>query len=166
VRVLALDCSSSVGFALFGSPTARPTLGTWHMPTRFALDDFGARFGAMRDWLSPFVATARPDVLAFEAPITWVITDRSGAPNSSAGQVRLLVGLVAVVELVANDMAVRCIEVAVHDAKRRLAASSRAKKRDMAAAAVRAGYAIADHHQADAVAVALVAYDHLGLVTP
>jgi Holliday junction resolvasome RuvABC endonuclease subunit len=164
VRILSLDCSSSIGFALFNRGRANPpTLGTWHLPNRFALDDFGARLCAVRDWLAPFVATAAPDVLAFEAPITWVITDRSGAPNSSAGQVRLLVGMVAVVEMVAADAGVRCIEVAVGDAKRALSGTSRAKKRDMATAAVRAGYAIADHHQADAIAVALVAYDHLGV---
>ena len=47
------------------------------------------------------------------------------------------------------------------DAKIVLTGNGRAKKNDMVVAAVKRGYRVADEHQADAVAVALAAYDHI-----
>jgi len=52
--------------------------------------------------------------------------------------------------------------LAVPTAKKRLCGTGRATKRDMINAAVRLGHLVEDDHQADAIAVALATYDHLG----
>lgn len=82
--------------------------------------------------------------------------------RSSLDIVRLLVGMASVVELVATRTGARCIEVPVPTAKKRLCGNGRATKREMINAAVNLGHLVEDDHQADAIAVALATYDHIG----
>ena len=81
--------------------------------------------------------------------------------RSSLDIVRLLVGMATVVQLVAVRAGVRCIEVPVPTAKKRICGTGRATKRDVMNAVVKLGHLVEDDHQADAIAVALAAYDHL-----
>lgn len=164
-RVLALDCSSFIGWALFDSRTGVPMFDTWRAPRSY-LGDFGRTFVAFEAWLVGMVSTHQPDVIAFEAPITWVVDGSSNHPHSSSDQVRLLVGMATVVELVATRAHRRCIEVPVPEVKKRLTGSGWAKKRDVVNAVVKLGHLVEDDHQADAIGVALVAYDHLGERAP
>lgn len=161
MRCLALDLSGHVGWALFARPDARPRCGTFDIPpTRWA-DNFGPRFRELYEWLDGMVASIRPELLAFEAPLT-PIDGKSWKVDTDANTVRFLTGLASIAELVAARHSVRCIEVAVPTVKARLAGSRFAKKAEIQAAAVRLGYPVADHHQADACGVALAAYDHVG----
>lgn len=162
MRILALDCSSAVGWSVFDSPVAMPRVGTWYLPTKWPLHDYGHRYADLHEWLTGFVALVNPRVLAFEAPLApWghLLEERS-----SAHVFRLLNGIVSVVELVAVQRNVRCFEVSVADAKMVLAGHGRATKIEMKTAAVKRGFRVADDHQADACAVALTAYEHLGVV--
>jgi Holliday junction resolvasome RuvABC endonuclease subunit len=160
VRVLALDCSTNVGWALFESPAGPVRFDTWRAPKSFVLSNYGRAFVGLEAWLVDMVTVHQPDVIGFEAPImpfAGFIEQRS-----SLDIVRLLVGLASVVELVATRAGKRCIEVPVPTAKKRLCGNGRATKRQMIGAAVNLGHLVEDDHQADAIAVALATYDHIG----
>lgn len=157
-RVLALDCSTNVGWALFPSPHAAPQFGTWRAPRAHLADNLGRSFVALEEFVSDSVKRYRPDVIAFEAPLTLFYGNERAGPEI----VRLLIGMATVVELVATRSRLRCIEVPVPTAKKRLCGTAYANKRDMINAVVKLGHLVEDDHQADAIAVALCAYDHLG----
>lgn len=152
--ILALDCSSSCGWAYFARPDATPRCGTWRAPKAWAIEDYGQRFAKFHDWLVGMMTTFSPDVLAFESPI---LPRASMDMQTTEHTLRTLIGLVSIAELVANLRGVRCLEVNVATAKKALTGSGRAEKSDMLVAATRRGWPVADDHQADAAAVALVA---------
>lgn len=157
MRVLALDASTYVGWAFFFSEGDRPICGTWRAPA-VTVEDYGARFSRFHDWLCGMLTVHAPDVLAFESPVL----PRGGMSFATTEHtLRTLIGLVSVAELVANLRGIRCCEVNVSTAKKRLTDNGRAEKPDMIVAATRLGYPVGDSHQADACAVALVAYDSL-----
>jgi Holliday junction resolvasome RuvABC endonuclease subunit len=158
MRLLALDISTQVGWALFKRPAAPPRLGTLRAPLA-AVDNYGPRLDAFETWLHDFIPLARPEVLAFESP---VFVKWSSDLATTEHTIRMLVSLAGIAELVAWRARLRCLEVHSRTAKRRLTSDNRAKKRAMQSAAVRLGFTVADDHQADAIAVALAAYDHLG----
>jgi len=159
VRLLALDISTHVGFILFAGPGRLAQRDTHHLKP----GTMGSRLVAFHDWLNAFVPSLRLDVLAFEEPIRGV-PGRSFVYASTMDTQKLLQGLAAVAELVAARHGVpRIIEVPTSTAKKKLAGNGRAKKPGMIAAAVRMGVNVADEHQADALAVALVAYEYLGV---
>ena len=160
MRCLALDCSSVVGFALFERPGDKaPSLGSWPLPGTFGSVN-GRRFVAFEDFLADFITVTRPDLVAFEAPILPFARDLT---NSSGDVVRLLVGLATIVELVAERAKCRCVEVAVPTVKVKLAGRRFAAKTEMIVGAHRLGFVVEDDHQADAIGVALCAYEHVGL---
>lgn len=158
-RVLALDCASNVGWALFDGPHAAPRFGTWRAPGARLHDNLGRAFVALEEFVVGNVNLFHPDVIAFEAPLTLFY---GGRERNGPEVVRLLIGMATVVELVATRAKLRCIEVPVPTAKKRLCGTAWAKKADMVNAVVKLGHLVEDDHQADAIAVALCAYDHLG----
>lgn len=157
-RVLALDCASNVGWALFNGPQAAPKFGTWHAPRAYLFDNLGRSFVTLETWLLDMLRVHRPDVIAFEAPLTLFVGHERNGPEI----VRLLIGMATVVELVATRARLRCIEVPVPTVKKRMTGTAWATKRDVVNAVVKLGHLVEDDHQADAIAVALCAYDHLG----
>lgn len=72
---------------------------------------------------------------------------------------RLQISLAAEIETTAKEFKIECVEVATNSAKKALTGNGRAEKRDMVVAATQRGWAVADDHQADAAAVALVAME-------
>src|SRR5262249_15290390 len=103
----------------------------------------------------------RPSVLAWEEPIRPRFGSRM---NTTLDTVKLLQGLAAIAELTGVRCGIRRrIEVPTATAKKKLARHGHADKDMMIAAAVRMGITVADEHQADALAVALVAYEHCGV---
>ena len=123
------------------------------------MEDYGKRFAAFHDWLCDMLTTFEPEVLAFEGP---VLPRGGGSFQTTEHTLRTLIGLVSVAELVANLRGIRCFEVNVSSAKLALTGNGRAEKRDMVIAATERGWAVADDHQSDACAVALVVWDQLG----
>jgi crossover junction endodeoxyribonuclease RuvC len=151
MRVLAFDLSSSVGWALFvGRRLVRSD--TWRAPPE-SYDRFGRRFTGLYVFAREIIATQKPDVVAFESP---------AYVNRNPRNFRYLVGLASVLEMVAHMESIRCCEVNVSTAKKRLAGHGRADKTQMVVAAVRQGFVVANDHEADACAVALAALDHVG----
>lgn len=156
--LLSLDCSTHVGWSLWLDRGIAPLCGTWKAPAAWAPEDYGTRFAAFHDWLCDMLTTHQPQTLAFESPVL---------PRGSAGLVttehtlRTLIGLVSVAELVAKLRGIRCVEVNVSTAKKALTGDGRADKGAMRTAATNRGWDVADDHQADACAVALVAMETL-----
>jgi Holliday junction resolvasome RuvABC endonuclease subunit len=158
---LGLDLGLAVGWAVFkGAEAKRPQLGTFDLPEA-PVDRPGRRYLALDEWVDNMILVCTPQLVAFEAPIV-PIDKRAWHLDTDAATVRFLIGLASIVELVAYRRNVRCIEVAVPTVKNRMTGNQWAKKRQVVAAAVKAGYRIADAHQADACGVALAAFDHVG----
>jgi Holliday junction resolvasome RuvABC endonuclease subunit len=162
MRLLALDISSHVGWVAFHRPGALAGIGTWHVPDSPRL---GERFLWFERWLIGKAREHRPDVLAFEEPIRGLPWRKAGTDRYTTMPVqKLLQGLAAIAELVgALNECNRIIEVPTATAKKKLAGHGRADKTMMIAAALRMGITVADEHQADALAVALCAYEHCGV---
>lgn len=157
--LLTLDCSTSVGWSYWTSADAKPRCGTWKAPKAWSMEDYGKRFGAFHHWLCDMVTTFEPEVLAFEGP---VLPRGGGSFQTTEHTLRTLIGLVSVAELVANLRGLRCFEVNVSSAKLALTGDGRAQKNDMIIAATQLGYEVANDHEADAIAVALVVWHQLG----
>lgn len=157
MRVLALDISTSVGWALFAGEKRVPRLGTWRAPPA-QVGDYAKRCVAFETWLNDFTCLDKPDVLAFESPI-FVKWSSDLATNEHT--IRTLIGLATVAEMVAWRLKVRALEVHSQTAKKRLTGNGRAKGDDMIVAAVKLGFVVANDHEADAIAVGLCAYDHV-----
>jgi Holliday junction resolvasome RuvABC endonuclease subunit len=162
MRCLALDLSVHVGWVAFHRPDRLASHGTWHLPAAMRL---GLRFWEFERWLLDLCRDVRPELLAFEEPIRGTPTRRAGTEQATnMGTQKLLQGLATVAELVAAKAGCsRCIEVATSSAKLKLAGHGRADKRAMIAAAIAMGIEITSEHEADALGVALCAYEHVGL---
>jgi Holliday junction resolvasome RuvABC endonuclease subunit len=160
VRCLALDLSTHAGWVAFREPGDLIGQGTWLLPDGRRS---GPRFVAFHEWLGRRVIEYRPDILAFEEPIRGIPGRQMGATTNMHTQ-KLLQGLATIAELVAAEHDIkRCIEVPTSTAKKKLAGHGRADKHQMKAAAVNAGVIVGDEHQADALAVAMCAYEHCGV---
>jgi Holliday junction resolvasome RuvABC endonuclease subunit len=155
-RLLALDLSTNVGWAFYRDRDSVPSLGTWHAPRFTDRDNYGAIFVAFEDWLLACLREFEPTLLAFEAPIL---------PRNRVFQkqraIRLSYGLAEITERIAFRRAVRCIECHPSTVKVRLAGHGTARKMHMIAAAERLGFVVETDHEADAIGVALVAFDHV-----
>jgi Holliday junction resolvasome RuvABC endonuclease subunit len=153
VRLLALDLSTNVGWAFFAQRGASPVMSTWRAPFARA-ENYGLRFYEFELWLELLLDRYQPDVVAFEAPI---LPRNPGKAHAA----RLSYGFAASTERIAYQRKLRCIECHNATVKVRLAGSGKAKKKQMMAAAIRQGYDIETEHEADAIGVGLVAFDHI-----
>lgn len=156
MRLLALDCSTHVGWAFFDAAGATPLLGTWHAPRLPDPDLFGAIFEAFERQLARLIHEHAPKVIAFEAPILPVTKT-----FQKVRAIRLSYGFAASAERVAYAFGLRCVECHPMSVKLKLAGRGNAKKPDMIAAAIRRGFEPATEHEADACGVALLAFDHI-----
>jgi predicted nuclease with RNAse H fold len=166
MKLLGLDCSLYIGWALFKGPAALPYCRTWKAPQIiWRSDDYAPHFLAVEDWLTDMLVTHQPDVVAFESP---VLMGRRDGRGSDENNIRRLIGIVSVIELVVArrnrdfNLGVRCVEIHNSTAKAFMGLARGKNKDGMIAAATARGFSVADQHQADAAAVGLVAYDHLG----
>lgn len=164
---LFLDLSTRVGWAAFkDAADPAPKFGTERLPKAYDPDDIAARTLPLRKWLRLMIDSIGPDVLGFESPLILMAGKDELAMMTTAQTLRLQVSLAAEVETTAKECGVQHIlEIATSSAKVALAGTARLgkeKKRAMLVAAVNRGWNVADDHQADAGAVALVAYRSLG----
>jgi Holliday junction resolvasome RuvABC endonuclease subunit len=162
VRLLTFDTSTHVGWALFAHPHRLIAFDTWELPPPIGVDPYamGSRWLAFENWVDMMLIEHRPQVVAFEAPIS----PNMPFATSNTLTMRLLHGLTVVVELCATRGGVRCIEVPNATAKTRMTGNQHAKKPAMIAAALALGHLVADDNQADAIGVGLATYEHLGIV--
>lgn len=164
--VLALDASKAVGVAFFASPAAKPRCQTWHAKGSWDSDEYGSFFSDFETWLIAQVRLDKPQVLAFESPL---LLPRIKGRGTDEQQVRRLIGMAAIIEKIAHQLSVRCLEANVQDVKaaggvppRRPEGMTKSQYKEMMTVAMtRRGFPCADSHQSDACAVALVVFDQL-----
>lgn len=166
--VLSLDCSSLVGWAFFRSVDDKaPYCRTKPFPDCWLDDAYGKYFSEVEEWLIGMLATYQPDLIVFESP---VLVSRKENRGTDEQNVRRLVGVVSVIEKVAHQRKIRCFETHNQTAKAFMNVAGRKRedetkmqyKSRMVTAVTAMGFDVADDHQADAVACALVVYSDLG----
>lgn len=161
-----MDFSKHCGFAYFKSEQAKPFCWTWHGSETWRTDEYGGLFSGFEKTLGEAIMVYKPEVIAFESPLLI-----SGIPGRGTDeqQVRRLIGLAAIIEKVAYDAKLRCHEAHVQTIKSFIGIPGRRPK-DMTATQykdlmviemTRRGFSVADSHQADAAACALVVFDML-----
>jgi Holliday junction resolvasome RuvABC endonuclease subunit len=172
--ILALDLSTSVGWAIFAQPDRKPMhVGTYKVAKGESQDDYGARTFDLETWLEMMIKRYMPDVIAFESP--FIPMGRPAFPaGGKFGQtldpddkpfvttqhtLRLQISLANTIELTAARRGIRCLEVASVSAKKALTGSGRSPKDHMIVAAKDRGWDVKNNHEADAGGVGLVAID-------
>lgn len=173
--LLAIDASKYVGHAYFAGPEVKPKCHTWVAQGLWDSDEYGPYFFAFETWLNGMVDVFQPEILAWESPIV-VARGSSWGPGRGSDQnnIRRLIGIVSVAELVGMRRNLRCFEVDNMVAKHFMGVGHRrqegetetAYKDRMIIAVTKLGYRVADSHQADAAAVGIVIYDDLGTPVP
>lgn len=148
-RLLFLDFSTAVGFARFVG-RARPRFGTLHLQG----PDLTWKLGQFQVWLEDQYAVDPFDALAWERPLL--------TPTDTVDLLELLYGGVGICRGFAGKHKVRWCEVSVTDAKIAITGNGRAKKEEMLYAANRTlNWRVSNHHEADAGAGGVVAYERL-----
>lgn len=161
--LLGLDTAKAVGWSFFRSADdPAPVCQTWIAPVRWDSDDYSPFFLAFEEWLKGTISVFKPDMVAWESP---VIVPRGGwgeGRGSDENNIRRLIGVVTVAELVCAHLGVPTREVHNSTCKSFMGVSPRKDKDAMVAAVTQLGYSVGDHNQADSVAVALCVYSDLG----
>jgi len=164
-----LDISMSAGRAFFDSPTALPKCKTWKARSPWDTPEYASYFLELENWFLDELSVFKPDIVGFESP---VIGSFGAGRGSDENNLRRLIGAVTVIELACAREAIPCHEAHVQTCKAFMGIPGR-RPQDMTVgqykdlmtiAMSRRGFACADSHQADAVAVALVVYSDLGLI--
>lgn len=165
--LLALDASSFVGWSLWKSPADKqPHCRTWESVSPWNTEDYGPYLFEFKTWLTGMLDLHRPEILAFESPIIASFGEGRGTDENN---IRRLINVVGIAELMAYERDLVCMEVHNQTAKAYVGVSARRGNMTMAeykgqmiTTMTKRGYRVADSHQADACAVALVAYYDLG----
>lgn len=169
MKVLGLDLSTYVGWAYFYEDDL-PLCGTFRLPKVWDPEDFGSRSWPLMKWLEEeMIAKREIDLIVFESP--WIpmkpskndgVVGIDGKPldrlKTTQIVLRMQITWAAVIETTAKKHGIECMECATNTAKKTMAGSARLenKKLDMVNAATARGFRVADDHQADACAVAMV----------
>ncbi len=170
--LLSIDISTHTGWAYWRDTSKPPVCGTERLPKVHDQEDYGTRTWALMQWLDQFIEDyGTPDAIALESPFIpmGMNNGKSATFNTTAQTIRLQISLASTIELVAKSHMIRCLEVATQSAKVALIGfGHRPKdkpkwdwKKEMLIAATRAGYRVANDHEADAIAVGNVAAEHL-----
>lgn len=147
-KLLALDLSTDVGHAVMerGRP---PLLGTLRL-----VGDRAMQHGRFLGWIEDMHMIHRFDAVAWERPII--------TPKDKVDKLELLYGLVGVAYAFVGRHSLPWCEVGIQEAKFALTGKSKADKVEMLAAAMNnLNWKVATHHEADAGAVGLCAYERL-----
>jgi len=151
VRVLALDIATTSG-AAFDGPGDKPVFAT--LKTSIDGEVFGPAYSKFRAWVLDLLAVNSPDLLVIEAP--WVPSG-SRAPSHPTSTVipRVLLGLAAIAEQVAEERRVEVVELAVNTVRKHFIGHGRARnpKTLVKRRCGQLGWIVRDDHQADAAAL-------------
>lgn len=160
-RLLGLDLSSNIGWALF-DPNAprdrRATFGTLPWGRTDGEEDIAHKVrlcGQFGDWLEDRYMVDPWQAIAVEAPFL--------KPHDKVGKIKILIGLVAIAMEFAGSRKhpMPYLEVLPKDVKKWMTGRSDADKADVIAACWSNGWKVGSEHAADACGVALIAYERL-----
>jgi len=148
-RLGFLDLSGTVGHAVL-TRGERPRFGTLPLEG----PDLSWRIGQFALWLDDWHAVEQFDALGWERPLL--------TPKDTVDLLELLYGLVGVCYAFVGRRKMPWREVSVTDAKIALTGKGKATKEEMLYAARRhMGWRVDTHHEADAGAGGVVAYERL-----
>lgn len=148
-RLLALDLSTNVG-AAWMERGKRPRFATLTLTG----PDLAWKLGRFLTWLDEQFAVYRFDALSWERPLL--------TPKDTVDLLELLYGLAGISYAFAGKHRLPWREVDVPTAKLALTGKSKATKEEMLYAARRTlNWEVTTHHEADAGAVGVVAYEQL-----
>lgn len=146
-KLLSLDLSSNVGFAVFesGRPPRFGTLGWGGLGHAKVCANF-------LDWLPDYYSLERWDAMAWEAPFL--------APHDKVDKIKILIGLVGIAFGFAGSRhhPMPYAEVQPKELKKRMTGRQDADKADVIDACWSLGWKVGTDHEADACGVGLVAY--------
>lgn len=144
-----LDLSTNVGHALVRRGE-RPRFGTLVLEG----PDLSWKLGQFRLWLDDWYAVHKFDAIGWERPLLM--------PTDTPDLLELLYGLVGIAYSLAGVHKLPWREVSVTDAKIALTGKGKATKEEMLYAARRTmNWRVDTHHEADAGAGGVVAYERL-----
>lgn len=148
-RLGFLDLSGTVGHALL-QRGERPRFGTVVLEG----PDLAWKLGQFSTWLDDWHAVEQFDAIGWERPLL--------TPTDTVDLLELLYGLVGICYAFAGRRKMRWQEVSVTDAKIAITGNGKAAKDDMLHAARRSmGWRVSTHHEADAGAGGVVAYERI-----
>ena len=156
MKLLALDLSSTIGFAVFdpnGLENKRVRFGTVDYDgLRGQPVDIARLCGRFSDWLDDMYAVDPWDGCAWEAPFL--------APHDKVDKIKILIGLVGICFgfVGSRHHPMPWTEVQPKEVKKRMTGRQDADKADVIAACWSVGWKVKNDHEADACGVGLVAY--------
>lgn len=149
-RVLALDLSTYVGWAIDASePGAPPIMGTERIPPVADGEGYGLTFFRFRHWLSMAISVHQPALVAFEAPL--LASGVAGHSTEMTG--RLLIGLAAHCEEVCFAQNREVVEGNLQSVRKFFCGHGHAKKSAVLQRCYSLDWLPKDHNQADAAAL-------------
>jgi len=143
LNVLALDTSKSGTGWAHGRPFDVPVSGTVSFSR--AGKSIGYAMCRMGDFLSEKITECKPDLVAFESPLT---AGKGNAPTR-----RLLICLAGEVERYCDPNKIRCVEAEVSTIRKHFCGHGRAKKPQVMSRCDELGWAYVDDNAADALAL-------------
>lgn len=146
--VLALDLASSTGWAC-GVDSGKPRSGVWLLGLN---GQHGHYFSALAARLEDAIATLAPSLIIAEAPLP-------PQRMSSSTVARVLIGLIAVAEMIAYERSVKFVEASCSDARQMVLGRPRVPKSAVVAWCRDQGWRPADDNAADALL--LLRYQHI-----
>lgn len=143
-KIMTFDLAANTGFAK-GTPDGQPSFGS-HAFTSTG-DNFGRHQANVREWLTQILIVERPTLIGYEQPSLFGIT-------TPATVIKLCAYASTIEELCLKenfDIPVRQINPS--QLKKFWTGKGNAKKDEMVAFAKRYGFMVANHDEADAVAM-------------
>lgn len=154
--VLFLDVARKTGVAHDGPHPGRPVTRLIRLPSPSGDAEDGRGYGgvfmAFRRDVIALAQVVRPEAIGFEAPLQ-IVHGKGLSSFTSQATIRMLFGLVAIVEEVAENLGIACYETHNQTIKKYLTGTGRADKAMMLAACARLGWDVGgDDNCADAAA--------------
>lgn len=151
MRVLAIDGGLTLGFGALGGGK-EPTSGSRRL--RGDARHLGIAGRHCDEVIRQLILAERPQVIAFAAPFVGSKKGKPIQPDS----IRPLMSFLTIVEMVCDELKIRCIELDEPECRRAFMTAVPRKSEDIKAAVMRAcrqrGWPCTDNHAGDALCVA------------
>lgn len=156
MRVLAIDAGMTMGFAALGG--GKPAI-SGSRSLRGGPRQMGIAGRHCDEILRTLILQERPKVICFAAPFVGQIRDFKGRPVPvQPDSIRPLMSFVTIVEMVCDELKIRCVEIDEPEARRAFLTNVPRKSKDIKMAVQRAcflrGWPCKDDHAGDALCVA------------
>jgi Holliday junction resolvasome RuvABC endonuclease subunit len=143
LRILALDPGGTTGAAIYSPGEGRAECWMREHPA----NDLGELLADAHEWLDLMIQAHRPDVLAIERAF-----GRAAFTSDTPG------AITAIAIMLAHQYGIACRRYTVPAIRKGVTGNGKAKKPEVAEAVRKFGFKPGSYHEADAAAVAIVAW--------